>query len=270
MLSVVVLLKLVSYTHAQLFDPLPMPPILPDLASCSYVRMSDDAPALVLCCGQRHGNLVAPPECLTQCVLEYEEPDTTVKRWTCPGGANVTTADYAVPLPTNPPPSSTAPFKLVPPSTPAMIIVSPTLPQTTSGLTSPPPLQSTITPRPGTTTTRIVISTTVSPTSPKFQSPATTLQSSALTTSSPVTTAGAASQLGNGSNSQNTAAGATATTDQVTATSESDKVPSTIDGQSGATITTETSSCSPSKNVAGGIREIMVMLLASLAMVVVV
>ncbi|RHY62562.1 hypothetical protein DYB30_014073 [Aphanomyces astaci] len=142
MLSVVVLLKLVSYTHAQLFDPLPMPAIIPDLASCAYVRMSDDAPALVLCCGQRHGNLVAPPECLTECVLEYEEPDMTLKRWACPGGANVTTADYAV--------------------------------------------------------------------------------------------------------------------------------PSTTDGQSGATITTETSSCSPSKNVAGGIREIMVMLLASLAMVVVV
>ncbi|RHZ10891.1 hypothetical protein DYB26_012745 [Aphanomyces astaci] len=195
MLSVVVLLKLVSYTHAQLFDPLPMPAIIPDLASCAYVRMSDDAPALVLCCGQRHGNLVAPPECLTECVLEYEEPDMTLKRWAI-----------------------------------------------------------------------IVISTTVSPTSPKFQSPATTLKSS----SSPVTTAGTASQLGNGSNGQNTAAGAAATTDQVTATSESDKVPSTTDGQSGATITTETSSCSPSKNVAGGIREIMVMLLASLAMVVVV
>ncbi|RLO12945.1 hypothetical protein DYB28_015638 [Aphanomyces astaci] len=198
MLSVVVLLKLVSYTHAQLFDPLPMPAIIPDLASCAYVRMSDDAPALVLCCGQRHGNLVAPPECLTECVLEYEEPDMTLKRWAI-----------------------------------------------------------------------IVISTTVSPTSPKFQSPPSTLQSSALTTSSPVTTAGTASQLGNGSNGQNTAAGAAATTDQVTATSESDKVPSTTDGQSGA-ITTETSSCSPSKNVAGGIREIMVMLLASLAMVVVV
>ncbi|ETV98030.1 hypothetical protein H310_09326 [Aphanomyces invadans] len=96
--------------------------VVPDLSLCAYVRMSDGAPVLSLCCHQRGGTFVEPSVCLTDCILEFEESDTTLKRWTCPlaGGAKYTTVDYALappPTTSSPPPAgSPSTTKFVPPS----------------------------------------------------------------------------------------------------------------------------------------------------------